>query len=234
MALAAENEWHASDEQQRLMLSMIEELKLPLLHAQQQVAVEEQSAGVHFAALREHLARGLWLIDAFALHAQSRQQVELVPVSISSVLYDASQYLNSYAKQYGCSLELSIEGRYVPVMADRRVLETAFVGVALSLIQATQASGHQLTLAAHKQGDAIVAGVFSNQIRLTDKLLTQGRALFGKARQPLQQVTAQPAAGLFIADALLETIQGSLRASQHHNQRGVAVALIPSQQLALV
>lgn len=219
---------------ERLLLALAEELKLPLLHVAQQTELYAQQ-GIELDAIRSSAQHGLLLIDGYVLSQTLHQQaLELEPVSISSLLYDVAHALLPLAKQYDCTLNLHVEGKHLPVMSHRAALRAALTGMSTALITAVNKPGQVITLGAHKSGEHITAGIFTDTPGLSDKVLRQGRMLYGRARQPLQSFTTHPAAGVFVADDLLQMIGSELRIAQHNNQKGLATFLTPSQQLTLV
>jgi light-regulated signal transduction histidine kinase (bacteriophytochrome) len=220
---------------QRLLVSVAEELKLPLLQIAREAELAQSDSLSQIRATAEH---ALWLVDSLLLvQSVQREQLQLVPVTVSSVLYDVAHVLESIAKQYDCRLELDITGRYVPVLANRQLLESAFVGLGGALITAIQAdtpSKRIVRLSAHKTKQGIVTGCFADSVGLSEVALEKGRKLYGKARQPLKDFSSQAGAGVFIADTLFSAMQTPLRIARHHGQQGLAVTLTPSSQLALV
>jgi hypothetical protein len=50
----------------------------------------------------------------------------------------------------------------------------------------------------------------------------------------LQRLVSGPAAGVFVADSLLETLSAHLHVARYHNLNGLAATLQPSQQLQLI
>jgi hypothetical protein len=58
--------------------------------------------------------------------------------------------------------------------------------------------------------------------------------LYGRARQPMTQLTPSSGAGIFVADAILHAMKTQLTTSRHHNLRGLAAVLQPNPQLQLV
>ena len=223
---------------QRLFKTMAEELKLPLLQVARQAelaALGDPATGPYLLQqIEQSASQALWLVDSYLL---GQEQLELEPVAVSAALDDAAQALDGLAKQYNCRLELQISGRYQPVMAHRRALQTALVGLGSSLITATQAGDQpqSLILAAHRgHNGGVVAGIFSTNEGLSQDIYARGRALYGRAHQPLHQLTAQAGAGIFIADALFSSMAAQLRVARHHNLTGLAATLPTSHQLALI
>lgn len=215
----------------RLLKALADELKLPLLQIARQAELE---GGATIEALAN---QALWLVDGYLLSQQLQQQavLQLEPVPVSAVLQEVAHKLTPLARQYNCHLQLDIGGRFGPVMAHRQALQTALVSVGASLLTAASAkSGADLLLATHRSHGGVVAGVFSQANGLSQTMYQRGRELAGRARQPLHQLTNQPATGVFVADALFEAMQTRLRVARHHQLTGLAATLLPSQQLALV
>jgi hypothetical protein len=182
----------------------------------------------------------LRLLDNYALGIRlslEDQYLAIEPVSISSVLYDTGQILDSLAKSYGVGLELNIGGRYGTVMAHRQGLQSALVSLGASLIEALPALENQqltLQLAAHRCRYGIVAGLYSDTEQLTTDALRQGRRLYGRARQPLAGLTYTAGAGVFVADALLKAMKLNLQVSRHHGRYGLGAVLQPNHQMQLI
>ncbi|MEI7682996.1 MAG: hypothetical protein WCJ24_01695 [Candidatus Saccharibacteria bacterium] len=214
----------------RLLAALAEELKLPLLQIARQAELANQ-ADIEMSA-----SQALWFVDSYLLSQQLLQQssLELEPVAVSSVLQDAAQTLDSLAKQYNCGLELSISGRFMPAMAHRQALETALVGLGSSLITASQDKKPRLILAAHRTQGGVVAGVFSSTDGLSQAVFQRGLSLYGKARQPMQELTSHTGAGIFVAAELLSSMESILRVAKHHKLTGLAATLQQSRQLALI
>lgn len=170
-----------------------------------------------------------------ALEEEYRLQME--PVSVSSVLYDAGQQLDSLARLYGVSLELNLGGKFAPVMANRQGLLSALVSLGYCLIEALPNLGEKklhLQLAAHRCRYGIVTGLYSEQEQLTAEALRQGRRLSGYSRQPLVALTHSSGAGVFVADAILQAMDAELKPSRHHNLYGLGTVLHPNLQTQLV
>ncbi len=95
-------------------------------------------------------------------------------MSVSSVLYDVAHQLHPIAELYGVGLELSLGGKYSPVVAHRQGLQSALVTLGYALIEAlpaTNAPQLKLELAAHRCRYGIVAGLYADVDRLTAEAL---------------------------------------------------------------
>lgn len=226
---------------QRLLRVIAQELKLPLLQIARQAELAGLDATQQGSILQNielSAQQALWFVDGYLLAEQLSQQINLSlePITVASVLNDTAHSLDGLAKLHGCELRLSLKGRYGPVMAHRRGLQAALAGLATTLISNLgEPSQHSvLTLAAHKSHQGIVAGIFSTNDKLSQAALHRGRQLYGQSAQPLQTFSAQPSAGVFMADMLLTAMQTRLRVAQHHKLTGLAATLPLSRQLALV
>lgn len=227
---------------QQLLLSVAEQIKLPLIQISRQAELGSLGLATDLNQIRILADNGLKLIDSYALGLQLANQhsYELAPeaVSVSSILYEADQQLRELARLYNVALELNIHGRFEPVMAHRQGLQAAIVGLASALIEAlpSQNIGEQITLqlATHRCRYGIVAGVYANIPTLSSETLKRGRKLYGISRQPLVEVSHTSAAGIFVADAIFRAMKLKLQVSRHHRLYGLGVVLQPSSQLALI
>lgn len=225
---------------QELLLSVAEQLKLPLLqiarHAENSRLTNQFDPNV----IQVTANSALQLIDNYTLGVRlslDRQLLETEPISVSSVLYDTTQELESLAKSYGVNLELNIAGKFGPVMAHRLGLQAALVSLGAALIEALPAlESKQLTLhlATHRCRYGIVAGLYADTEQLTRDMLNRGRALQGRARQPLASLTHSSGAGIFVADSILEAMNLKLNVSRHRRLYGLGTVLQPNHQLQLV
>ncbi len=225
---------------QQLLLNVAEELKLPLLQIARRAEQGQLSGTADLATIQSTADSALRLLDSYALGVRLSMEpllLDVEPVSVSSVLYDAGQELDSLAKSYGVDLELSISGRYGSVMAHRQGLQAALVSLGSALIEALPAlEGPQLKLklATHRSRYGIVAGLYTDTKQLTAQALQRGRILQPSSRQPLLNVTHTSGAGIFVADALLSAMQLDLKASRHQGLYGLGTLLQPNHQLQLV
>jgi hypothetical protein len=108
------------------------------------------------------------------------------------------------------------------------------LGQVFVLAQAEAEDPSVVRLAAHRSRYGIVAGLYGNSSQLGADSLRRAHALQGKARQPLQRLVSGPAAGVFVADSLLQTLAARLHIARYRNLTGLATTLQPSQQLQLV
>jgi hypothetical protein len=221
---------------QQLLLSIAEELKVPLL----QIARHAGQPTVDSDFISSTADNALRLIDDYALGvrlAMHPEQLDSEAVSISSVLYDTSQQLDSLAKSYGVELELSIAGRFGPVMAHRAGLQAALTSLGAALIEALPAqetSLLKLQLATHRCRYGIVAGLYAETPALTSGGLKRARALQSSSRQPLINISHTSGAGIFLADAIFKAMDLRLKVSRHNRLYGLGAVLRPNRQLQLI
>jgi hypothetical protein len=239
---AIEGDRPASVLSQHLLLSLAEQLKLPLLQIARQAELESlQPSESTIPNIRVTADSALHLIDSYILGVQMATQeagmFESEPVSISSVLYDAAAELAPLAKAYDVRLDLQLGGKYGPVTANRRGLQAALVTLGFALIEALPAletAQLRLQLSAHRCRYGIVTGFYSDAQQLTTDALRQGRKLYGRARQPITGFSSGSAAGIFVADAILQGMETQLTATKHRKLYGLGAILQPNPQMRLV
>ena len=225
---------------QKLLLCVAEQLKIPLIQVARQAEYGQLTGAADLAQIQATADSALRLIDNYVLGVRlslEQDQLELEPVSVSSVLYDSGHELSKLAQNYGVELELHIGGRFSTVMANRQGLQSALVSLGASLIEALPALETpqlKLQLAAHRCRYGIVAGLYSGTEQLTADALRSGRRLSGSSRQPLGTVSHSAGAGVFVADAILKAMQLELKVSRHNKLYGLATVLQPNHQLQLI
>lgn len=225
---------------QELLLSVAEELKTPLMQIARQAELGLINGETDIAKIQSTAKNALNLLDNYALGvrlAMRPEDLSVESVSVSSVLYDAGQQLDALAKNYGVELDLSIAGRYGPVLAHRKGLQAALVSLGAAFIEALPAQeGTQLKLqlATHRSRYGIVAGVYANTKQLSNDALRDGRELQKLSRQPLNHLTHTSGAGIFVAETILHSMHLKLTSSRHHKLYGLGTVMQSSRQLQLV
>ncbi|MDP9129324.1 MAG: hypothetical protein M3N35_02980 [Candidatus Binatota bacterium] len=227
---------------QQLLLSVAEELKLPLLQISRLAEQAGPGGAANLLTIQSAADSALNLLDNYALGVRLAMEpvpLAVEPVSVSSVLYDVGQQLEALAKSYGVTLELSIAGRYGPVLANRGGLQAALVSLGAALIEALPAQVQEspqlrLRLATHRSRYGIVAGLYADTKQLSNEALQRGRELQSRSRQPLMNLTHTSGAGVFVADTILRAMRLNLRASRHRRLYGLGTVLQPNHQLQLV
>lgn len=227
---------------QHLLLSVVEQMKLPLLNIARRAelgVLSAEDAGLNDIRITADAA--LQLLDNYILGVQlATQEAQLdhtEPVAISSVLYNAGQRLQPVAKAYGVQFDVSIDGKYGPVMTHRKGLEAALVSLGYALVEALPAQNApqmRLQLSAHRCRYGVVAGLYCETEQVTAQALRTGRQLFGRARQPLGGVSHTSGAGVFVADAILHAMQSQLTTSRYRKLYGLGTILQLNPQLQLV
>jgi hypothetical protein len=223
---------------QELLLSIAEELKLPLLQIARKT--EQSDTTVDTLYIKNVADNALQLLDSYAMGVRLAMQPEHLDteaISVSSVLYDTGQQLDTLAKSYGVKLELNIAGRFGPVMAHRAGLQAALTSLGAALIEALPAQEStqlKLQLATHRCRYGIVAGLYADSPSLSSLALKRGIDLQSTTRQPLLQLSHTNGAGIFVADAILRSMNLKLKASRHHSLYGLGAVLHPNYQMQLV
>lgn len=233
-----------ADRPDDLFLNLAEQVKLPFVQITQAAQLMQGNLD---PISSEHSRQTILLASQAALHLidgyllsiamQREQQLDLEPVSLSSVLYDTAQTLGNYAKAHGCRLELQVAGKYVPVMANRAVVQAALTSLGYSFIEAAAAADGPepvVQLVARRSAEGITTGVISNQGNMGSTVLSRARALYGKVHQPLAGFDSGNGSGIFVADALFEQLQATMKPVKIQGLQGLAATLLPSRQLHLV
>lgn len=227
-----------ADAENRLLQAVVEQLKLPLLQIARSAELAEQTNdAAAYAHISDISKSALELLDGLLLTTQHGQHaLPVEPVAISSVLHDVAHRLAPVAAHYDTDLELSLHGRYAPIMAHRKSLESALLLIGYGLIESrtVEHKRHRVLLAAHKSSKGLVAGLFDNQPGLSADTLRRGRALYGSVRQIMPSVSAANGAGIFVADTLLRAMATPLHVAKHDSYTGLATTLYPSSQLELI
>lgn len=228
--------------QEQLFLGMAEQLSRPFL---QLVRLAELANGevaqpsAYWHSVQAIAGSSLQLVESYALSLRVQGKLtplELEPLTMSSLLYDTAQALSPYAGQYGVKLELDTGPRLSTVLGDRKVLQAALtsLGQVFVLAGAESDMPQPVRLAAHSSRYGVVAGLYGPQQSLGADSLRRAHILQGKARQPLGRLVSGPAAGVFVANSLLHTLQVHLHVARYHKLSGLAATLSPSRQLQLV
>lgn len=232
----------------RLFLALAEELKLPLMHIARSAELQSLRAGdavaeaaVGLRDIGQTADMTMQLLDSYLLSLRLYQLpeggLELEPVSVQSVLHDTAAQLQHVAAQYGVDIDLHVQGRYEPVLANRQALQSALVSLGYTLIEALPASGVanlRLRLAGHRTSQGVVAGLYGELDGLTPQMFRRARQLQGTVRQPLVAAMPGSGAGIFVADAILGAMAARLRVGRYKNTPGFAVTLPASEQLQFV
>lgn len=225
---------------QELLLSVAEELKLPLMQIARQAELGQAGGEANLALIRSAASTALNLLDNYVLGvklALEPSDLSIEPVSVSSVLYDTGQQLDAMARSYGVNLELNVAGRFGPVLAHRSGLQAALTSLGAALIEALPAQETtqlKLHLATHRSRYGVVAGLYADTQQLSREALQRGRQLQRRSRQPFTGLTHAPGAGVFVADTILHAMNLRLTPSRHHNLYGLGTVLKSNNQLHLV
>jgi hypothetical protein len=233
----------AIGESEQLFLSLAEQMKMPLMQIARQAEAGDLlgNATETLRDVRTHADIALRLIDGYMLSMRlAREQhymLEVEPVAVSSILYDAAHQLYPIAKSYGVELEVITAGKYGPVAAHQQGIKTALVSLGYALIEAlpaTNAPQLRLELAAHRCRYGIATGIYADNNLLTTEALRYGQNLRGTARQPLPQLSHTGGAGVFVADVILQALGQRLRVSHYRKRAGLGTVLTPNPQLQLI
>lgn len=233
--------------QRALLVALSDDLALPFIQIKSSIELAELG-GLDSPSLMSEARTisltaetGLQLVEAYRLLLRSEEILNspLEPVAIGAVLEKVAHKLYSYAGQYGTDIEIDIQGKFAPVLANSESLTMAIEVLSSSLIRAQASQEHKdryrIVLGAHRSSEGLLAaGVFSNVHGLSDKSLRAARGLVGQARQPLPAIPPGAASGILVADMLCSNLWQPLRTAAHKSLGGLATNLPISKQLQLI
>lgn len=226
---------------ERLFRAITEQLKLPLLRIARisELTLSLSDTGENIQNILEISNTTLKLLDGYLMtnNGQNQESLQLEPVSVSSVLEKTAHALTPLAKRNECELEMSISGKYAPVMAHQPILESALFLLGVGMIESgsPEVNQHRVVLSTYKTASGTTAGVFDNLSSSVDADgLRRGKALFGSVKQTMPSMSGANGAGVFVADALFKAMECSLRVARHNKFSGFAATLHPSTQLSLI
>lgn len=229
------------ESQGRLLRTLAEELKLPLLQIARSAELARLTGNPKDMERTEVLAdTTLRLLDSYVLSTQTmlgQQTLHLEPVSLRATLYDTAQYLYKLAKLYDCDVDLSVKGNFGLVMAHPAALQSAMVSLGYSFINAISGldkSKAEIILSAKRGAHGITTGIYSSNRELSGSLMQQAKELYGVARQPMQEMTHASGAGVMVANSLFDAMATQLKVARTSKTTGLVASLLPSQQLALL
>lgn len=229
--------------QERLFLGLAEQLSRPFLTlshlSELAMSDDPERALEHWQMVQTIANSSLQLVESYALSLRVHGKVTPLafePVTVSSLLYDTASSLAPLARQYGVEVELDTGPRVQPILADRSVLHSAMTSLGQVFITSQAEAEERLPvrLSAHRSRYGVVAGLYGGSTNLSTDSLRRARAVQGRARQPMQQLVSGPAAGVFVADSLLQALASRLHVARYQSMTGLAATLQPSAQLQLV
>jgi hypothetical protein len=237
-----EQKKYANSDTQRLFFAIAEQMKQPLMQISRGAELGVLTKDLnHFKTIEHASDSVLHLLDSYMLSMQlhdSKDMINLVPVSLSAILQDIAHTMQSIAAAHQCDLELHVAGKYGPIMAHPAGLQAALKNIGRVFIDVQSQRIHTrrpvIMLAAHRTRYGITAGMFSDIEGLNTDMLRKARQLYGKARQPLAQLSSTNGAEVFVADSLLDTMSSGLRVARFQKLTGLAATFTPSKQLSLV
>lgn len=224
----------------RLFLSLTEQFKNSLVQISKTAESTMISGIDNVALIKSTSDYMIELIKAYNFSVQLSirgSELDIEPVSITSILYKTAENLKKIASNYGVDVNLNFSGKHNLILSNSAGLEASLVSLGIALIEALPSyRDNQLSihLATHRCRYGIVAGIYMEDEYLSFDTLKKGRNLYGKVRQPLTNLSHTASAGVFIADNILNSMNLRLKASHHKNLYGLGVVLNPISQLELI
>ena len=223
----------------RLLRSLAEELRLPLLQIarQAELASMKHSASSNMRVIEITAEAAIRLVDSYLFSTQillGQQTLPLEPVSVSAAMQDTAQYLCKLARIYDCEIDVQVRGKCGLVMASTQGLQAALTSLVYTFIGShPERKRQRIVLTARRDGRAVVAGVMANNM-LEKNILADARQLYGRAHQPAATMTHKSGAGIYIADSLFRSMSTELQVFHHRKYAGLAATLLPSYQTTLL
>lgn len=222
-----------AEHSKRLFLSLADQLNHVCL---QMVRMSELTP--HTPAMRVLADTLLQLTNTYVLAFRTAHPggVAREPVALSGLLTESAHLLQPYATQYGVSLHIDVPPQLQLVAAEPLVLRTAIVGLGQVFVRAAAESDAPggVRLAAHRSRHGVVAGVYTDQHEaLTAPVLRRALTMKGSVPQPLGKLVSGPAAEVFMAHALIDSLMTTLRVGRFRSLTGLAATLPSCSQLEL-
>jgi hypothetical protein len=219
-----------------LTTTMLAEQLQPLL---MQIGYYAQSGKVAALGNIDTTLQGIQrLIDAYLLSAHQVDQtsLNLCPVNPSAVLEDAVHDLSSFARQYGCTLEVRSAQRCSRlIMADYdRLRLTLFVVGMMFIEESVDDISHNVVFAHYRKRDCYAIGAFTPSSKITKPMLAQAKKLrTTAAHQKMSGFSASGNAAL-LADSLCRQYSSQLCVARKFGLSGLVAEVLPTEQLKIV
>lgn len=214
-----------------LLDSIVEQLRTPLLTIKLMVEAGDTSQ------LGLITSSSIQLLDDIAYVREltkGNPSLDLSPINIAVLSDDIAHALTPFASARNVAIQpVSLCNR--PVLAHRYTLLRAYENMVkgiLSMSRGEKAS--TVVLSTSNQNGGVRFGVYSSEVNLSARDLSQMRKLFGASRRPASLVTTSPVTELYIADKLLSILGLRLRTAISARQHGFATSLTPSSQLTFL
>jgi signal transduction histidine kinase len=219
-----------------LLHAVAEQLKQPLLYIRQSVELDQlQKQSLNHHDMYVSVNAGLSLIEHYITwqrYKRGEQDLTVQQMSLSAVMRGVHDTLQNFSRSQQTALELKIKGRYEPILAESKLLESGLHALGLAFIEA--APKQKVVLGVHKTRWGIAAGVYSPDVSMQAAQFKAHKQLLGNARQLFPAASYTPMSGVAMADALFSQMFLRLHPSRHDGMDGLAVTLAPSPQLSLL
>src|SRR5690606_2247585 len=135
-----------------------------------------------------------------------------------------------FASYYNVQLEVEVLGKYGPVMGNLQGLRAALLSLGFSMIEAQAEQDitgpKRVVMASHRVPGGIVTGVYGRYQSLSaERWRAALNMSSGRVLQPVSSLTSGKGAGLFVADAILRSMDAKLRVGRFQRQNGLAATL---------
>ena len=193
-------------------------------------------------------------IDSFLYAVQSRAEAQasmFETTSLGSIMEDAVQNTAVYARMRDIELRVEDHAKHQPVYGHVGTLKKSleliiktlcdvphntsyFPRPDLSKSEMLNNNGLRLTLRADTRHGYPRLGAYRPDIEFGALDIHRAHAILGKTQGPSGNLTQLGALRVAIASKLLSVVDVKLRSAKANGERGIAFALLPSNQLGLL
>lgn len=184
------------------------------------------------------IAHALEDIDSFLLTIRTHAEAQLnifETTALGAVMEDAAQHTAAYARMRDITLVVEDRAKHQPVYGHVGTLKKSMELIVKTLCDVPAASrGAVLTLRADTRHGYPRLGAYRSDIEFGAVDVMRARTMLGKTSGPSGNLTQLGALRVAIASRLLEAVDVKLRSAKSQGGRGIAFALLPSNQLNLL
>ena len=228
------------DQRVRLVRAMADELRLPLLRIAA-MAETDYEQPKSYSQIHATAKSALKLIDNYVLSTQvftGQMSLDLEPTPLGAVLYDSADTVRDFARMHGVDIDIESTKRAGLVMGHKEVLHAALTSLAYSFINSTpgvvKKKRPKIVFGSTLKDRQVLSSVLVSGQSFSSSSLDNAKKLLGRAVQPMPKIMHTSAAGIFVADALLQCVGLKTEAYNNRGLSGFGTMMVPSSQTKLL
>ena len=211
------------------LVALASALKTPLIQLRGGIADQKDIDTIVSHALDD--------IDSFLVAVQSRAEAQasmFETTSLGSIMEDAVQNTLVYARMRDIELRVEDHAKHQPIFGHVGTLKKSLELIIKTLCDVPLAAQESvLTLRADTRHGYPRLGAYRPDIEFGAIDIHRAHAILGKTNGPSGNLTQLGALRVAIASKLLSVVDVKLRSAKANGERGIAFALLPSNQLGL-